>query len=77
VINKGDQDGLETGHVLAVYQSGKKVRDVYGKNRGEVVTLPDGRAGVALVYRTFKHVSYALVMEAYQDMQVLDIVRNP
>jgi len=77
VINKGDQDGLETGHVLAVYQSGKKVRDVYGKNRGEVVTLPDVRAGVALVYRTFKHVSYALVMEAYQDMQVLDIVRNP
>jgi hypothetical protein len=77
VINKGDQDGLETGHVLAVYQSGKKVRDVYGKGSSEIVTLPDVRAGIALVYRTFDHVSYALVMEAYQDMQVLDIVRNP
>jgi hypothetical protein len=77
VINKGDQDGLETGHVLAIYQSGKKVRDVYGKNHGEIVTLPDIRAGVALVYRTFDHVSYALVMEAYLDMQVYDMVRNP
>ena len=77
VINKGDQDGLETGHVLAVYQSGKKVRDVYGKNHGEEVILPDLRAGVALVYRTFDHVSYALVMEAYLDMQVYDMVRNP
>jgi hypothetical protein len=77
VINKGDKDGLETGHVLAVFQSGKKVRDVYGSNRGEEVTLPDLRAGVALVYRTFGHVSYALVMEAYMDMQVHDMVRNP
>ena len=77
VINKGDQDGLETGHVLAIFQSGKKVRDVYGKKHGEIVTLPDRRAGVALVYRTFDHVSYALVMEAYLDMQVNDMVRNP
>jgi hypothetical protein len=77
VINKGGLDGLETGHVLAVYQSGKKVRDVYGSNSGEIVTLPDVRAGVALVYRTFDHVSYALVMEAYLDMQVYDMVRNP
>ena len=77
VINKGDQDGLETGHVLAVFQAGKKVRDVYGKRHGEVITLPDLRAGIALVYRTFDHVSYALVMEAYMDMQVNDLVRNP
>jgi len=77
VINKGDQDGLETGHVLAVFQSGKQVRDVYGKKRGEKVTLPDVRAGVAMVYRTFDHVSYALIMEAYLSMKVDDMVRNP
>lgn len=74
VINRGDLDGLETGNVLAVYQSGKEVRD---NNRGEDVTLPDLRAGIALVYRTFNHVSYALIMEAYLDMQVHDMVRNP
>lgn len=77
VINRGDQDGLETGHVLAVFQKGKKVRDNFGPKRGEEVFLPDQRAGIALVYRTFDHVSYALVMEAYTDMRVLDVVRNP
>lgn len=77
VINKGEQDGLETGHVLAVYQKGKKVRDNYGPNPGESISLPDQRAGIALVYRTFDQVSYALVMEAYTDMRVYDEVRNP
>ncbi|MBL1277166.1 MAG: LysM peptidoglycan-binding domain-containing protein [Ectothiorhodospiraceae bacterium] len=77
VINKGDQDGLQTGHVLAVFQRGKKVRDPYAKKRGEIVTLPDRRAGIVLVYRTFDRVSYALVMEADRDMAVYDSVRNP
>lgn len=77
VLNKGDQDGLETGHVLAVYQHGKTVRDAFGKNRGEKVTLPDLRAGIVLVYRTFDRVSYALVMESDRDMAVYDAVRNP
>lgn len=77
VINKGEQDGLENGNVLAVYQKGKKVRDVFGPNRGEEVSLPDQRAGIALVYRTFDQVSYALVMEAYTDMRIYDEVRNP
>lgn len=77
VLNKGDQDGLETGHVLAVFQHGEKVRDHYSKKRGEIVTLPDERAGIVLVYRTFDRVSYALVMEAERDMAVYDGVRNP
>jgi hypothetical protein len=77
VLNKGDQDGLETGHVLAVYQKGAVVRDLNAKKRGEKVTLPDQRAGIVLVYRTFDRVSYALVMDAERDMRVYDLVRNP
>ena len=77
VLNKGEQDGLETGHVLAVYQAGKVVRDNYSSKRGEEVTLPDKRAGIVLVYRTFDRVSYALVMEAELDMAVYDRVENP
>ena len=77
VLNKGEQDGLETGHVLAVYQKGKVIRDNNAKKRGELVTLPDQRAGIVLVYRTFDRVSYALVMEAQRDMAVYDAVRNP
>ena len=77
VLNKGDQDGLETGHVLAVYQHGATIRDINAKKRGELVTLPDERAGIVLVYRTFDRVSYALVMEADRDIAVYDGVRNP
>ena len=76
VLNQGEQDGLEVGHVLAVYQSGEVVRDNIGA-RGEKVTLPDVRAGIVLVFRTFDRVSYALVMEAEKAMRIYDSVRNP
>lgn len=77
VLNKGEQDGIETGHVLAVYQSGKVIRDVYAEKRGEKVSLPDERAGIVLVFRAYDRVSYALVMDAQTDMRVYDAVRNP
>ena len=77
VINKGEQDGLETGNVLAVYEKGRTVRDEFSGRPDDEVKLPDQRAGIAMVYRTFDQVSYALIMEAYSDMRVDDMVRNP
>ncbi|WP_455205237.1 LysM peptidoglycan-binding domain-containing protein [Kaarinaea lacus] len=77
VINKGEQDGLENGHVLAVYQTGIKVRDSRGLHNAETITLPDSKAGILLVIRTFDRVSYALVMEATRAMRIHDYVRNP
>lgn len=77
VVNRGEKDGLETGNVLAVYQSGRSVRDVHADKRGEDVQLPDQQTGLAMVYRTFDKVSYALIMEASLDMRVHDMVRNP
>ncbi len=77
VLNKGEQDGLEVGNVLAVYQNGAVIRDNFGKDYGEKVTLPDVRAGIVLVFRTFERVSYALVMESNKAMQIYDNVRNP
>jgi len=77
VINRGEQDGIETGHVLAVYQTGKKVRDTRDLKSSGTITLPDTRAGILMVIHTFDRVSYALVMEADRDMRVFDYVRNP
>jgi hypothetical protein len=42
-----------------------------------VVKLPDVRTGLALVYRVFDKVSYALVMESSGPIYLLDNVRNP
>jgi LysM repeat protein len=79
VINRGANNGLEPGHVLSVYQTGRVVRDeVRGRGVfGEKVRLPDEPAGTMMVFRTFDRISYALVMEATNAIAVLDTVRNP
>jgi LysM domain len=52
-------------------------------DRGEAITnqdiaqLPDQRYGLAMVFRTFDHTSYALVMEASRPVAVSDYVTNP
>ena len=79
VINVGENESLEPGHVLEVYQSGRTVRDTFSNKKGHarVVTLPDERAGIIMVFRTFSKVSYALVMSATQDMRLYDKVKTP
>lgn len=77
VINQGQAQGIEKGHVLAVYQSGLTVRDTVDSERGKTVTLPDERTGYLMVFRPFDKVSYALVMKAVRDMRVYDMVVNP
>ncbi len=77
VLNKGTRDGLEKGHVLAVYRTGEIVRDTIEPKRGRKVQLPSERAGAVMVVRVFDRVSYALVMESRRDMRVLDSFATP
>ncbi len=74
VLNLGHQQGIQAGHVLAVYQANGVIRDPV---TGEQVELPEERAGVLLVFRTFDRVSYALLMESTRPVRVGDGVRNP
>jgi hypothetical protein len=76
VINRGKQDGLEVGHVLAVYRTGDTVRDTVGSGKDKV-KLPNERAGTLMLVRLFDNISYALVMEATRDLRILDTVNNP
>lgn len=77
VINRGEREGLRPGHVLAVFQRGELVPDQVSEDRNDMVQLPDERAGVLMVFRTFEKLSYALVMRANTNMHVMDLVRNP
>jgi hypothetical protein len=71
-LNKGARDGLEVGHVLALYHKGEVV-----KHDGENFTLPDERYGLVFVFRVFSKVSYALVMETRLPVQLLDRAQTP
>ena len=76
VLNRGASDGLNAGTVLAIYQAGRKITDTVD-GKGDTVTLPDERAGVLMVFRTFDRVSYGLVRSATRALHVEDSVRNP
>ena len=41
------------------------------------VKLPDERVGLMMIFKTFDHVSYGLVMEATDSIITLDAVHNP
>jgi hypothetical protein len=78
-INRGRADGVEIGHVLALYSLGGTVRDVT-KAKGlddASIQLPDERAGLAFVFRVFERVSYALVMNITRPVSPLDVVQTP
>jgi hypothetical protein len=39
--------------------------------------LPEERAGLLMVFRTFEHMSYALVLDVNQPVKIGDRVTNP
>lgn len=88
-LNRGASAGLEPGHVLAISQLGGVVRDSYSKGgmratttsasrgRGKAVQLPNERIGLAMVFKAFDKMSYALVMEATHEIRQGDLAENP
>ena len=90
-INRGARHGLESGHVLAIFQSGDTVRDVYAhgglatrKSRsspfefgGSRVTLPEEGVGLAMIFHAYDRMSYALIMESERPIRLGDRVSSP
>lgn len=74
ILNRGEREGLQIGNVMAIYKAGEVVDD---RVRGGKVALPDERAGLLMVFRTFEKMSFALVLEADRALAVKDKVRNP
>lgn len=74
IINRGLNNGLRPGNVLAVYKQIDKMRDPL---LGDTVALPSPRAGELMVFRVFEKMSYAIVMRANETLRVRDEVTNP
>jgi hypothetical protein len=77
VINRGETDGIESGHIMKIFQRGETIRDNVSGKRGDKVKLPDEEAGMLMVFRTFDRVSFCLVMKAHRAIHILDDVRAP
>ena len=77
VINLGQRDGMERGHILGINKHGGIIRDTVSKAPDDTVKLPDTRIGITMIFRVFDRVSYGLIMDSTRVVQVGDIVTNP
>jgi len=75
-INKGANDGMERGHVLALYHDGKVVVDTTDKARPKI-KLPDERHGLLFVFRVFERMSYALILSVKEPVSPGDRFTQP
>ncbi len=66
-IDRGRLDGVQSGHVFAIYQQGETVQDPKTKER---VKLPNQKVGTLMVFRTFDQLSYAYVLESSLPIKV-------
>jgi len=60
-LNRGSRDGLERGHVLALWRQGASTVDTTDGLRTPL-QLPNERNGLLFVFRVFEKASYALIL---------------
>jgi hypothetical protein len=77
VINKGTADGIESGHVMAILRDGRQVLDRSQPGERTQIKLPNERSGLLMVFRPFERLSYALVLEINDEVNIGDRVVNP
>jgi LysM repeat protein len=75
-LNRGVRDGIERGHVLALWRAGAPATDTTGA-RPQPIQLPDERSGLLFVFRVFDRVSYALILSALDPVRTGDKVTQP
>jgi LysM repeat protein len=75
-INRGERDGVERGHVLALWRDGTRVVDRTDSSK-PLMKLPDERIGMLFVFRTFERVSYALILTSQDPVKPGDRFTQP
>ena len=75
-LNRGATDGVERGHVLALWRDGRLARDDTDPAHPEI-KLPDERHGLLFVFRVFERVSYALIVSVQEPVHAGDKFTQP
>jgi nucleoid-associated protein YgaU len=73
-LNRGVREGLDAGHVFAIYRQGERMKDPVTK---EFVTLPQERSGELMIFKVFEKVSYGLIMQSTDVVSIGDEIREP
>jgi len=74
-INQGMEDNIDVGSVLQLYRFGKLIPDPTDPKNP--IKLPDVQYGTLFIFRVFKHISYGLIMQVRDTVEVGDIARTP
>ncbi len=75
-LNKGSADGIERGHVLALWRTGERMIDKTDPSR-PTIKLPDERHGNLFVFRVFDRMSYALILSVQSPVKAGDRFTQP
>ncbi|WP_409997538.1 LysM peptidoglycan-binding domain-containing protein [Curvibacter sp. APW13] len=75
-INRGQRDGVESGHVFAILKDGARAVDKTDPSR-TLMKLPNERTGLLMVFKTFDRMSYALILEITDGVRVGDRLTSP
>ena len=75
-LNRGARDGMENGHVLALWRAGALAADsTQGSN--VPMQLPNEKHGLLFVFRVFERVSYALILNVRDPVRAGDRFTQP
>ena len=73
-MNLGSQQGVAVGHVLAIKERAREIKD---RETKDGINLPGEPIGHLLVFRVFDKIAYGLIMDAYKAVTVGDDIVNP
>ena len=75
-LNRGAREGIERGHVLALWRDGVRTIDKTDPTRA-LMKLPDERHGMLFVFRVFDRMSYALILSVKDPVKPGDRFSQP
>lgn len=73
-ISVGEREGIEAGNVLRIRSQKYKKKDPV---KNEIYFIPEENVGLALVFRTFEKVSYAIITDTNQHVRPGDVLVHP
>jgi len=74
LINLGERDGLQEGHLLTVYSASRLRPDPVSDGS---LAMPEQEAATLMVYRVFEKASYGIIISSTRPGTTGDTVANP